>query len=357
MPPGKTAGVAQVTAQWRIAIKCGGKISGTAEPFWAPWSVTIGDVAKLAGVSASTVSRVINKSAPISEKTTGRIYRAMEELKYVPNDIARSFASGSARAIAIAVNASDTRSYANRFFNNTVFGIETAAHRRGYNFIITSANDGRGGVGSLEKLILSKKIDGLVLPVSLLRSSIVKIVEDMSFPFVVLGRVKHAGGRLSWVDIANEQAGANAVRYFLGKGYRRIGFLTRGDKELFTRDRLDGYRAELSRSGLSPNADGGSVFTVFFRIILPLASPAIASVSIFNFLTAWEEFTWAMTVINDNAKRTLPIAISGFFGQHQFTQWGYVFAMSVASLMPVLIVFILCQKYFVSGLQAGGLKG
>ena len=104
-------------------------------------------------------------------------------------------------------------------------------------------------------------------------------------------------------------------------------------------------------------ADGGSVFTVFFRIILPLSSPAIASVSIFNFLTSWEEFTWAMTVINDNAKRTLPIAISGFFGQHQFTQWGYVFAMSMASLVPVLIVFICCQKFFVSGLQAGGLKG
>ena len=104
-------------------------------------------------------------------------------------------------------------------------------------------------------------------------------------------------------------------------------------------------------------ADGGSVFTVFFRIILPLSSPAIASVSIFNFLTSWEEFTWAMTVINDNAKRTLPIAISGFFVQHQFTQWGYVFAMSMASLVPVLIVFICCQKFFVSGLQAGGLKG
>lgn len=103
-------------------------------------------------------------------------------------------------------------------------------------------------------------------------------------------------------------------------------------------------------------ADGGSVFTVFFKIIIPLASPAIASVSIFNFLTAWEEFPWALTVINDNAKRTLPIAISGFFGQHQFTQWGYVFAMSVASLVPVLIVFICFQKYFVSGLQSGGIK-
>lgn len=72
--------------------------------------------------------------------------------------------------------------------------------------------------------------------------------------------------------------------------------------------------------------DGGSVFTVFFKVICPLASPAIASVSIFNFLTAWEEFPWALTVLNDTQKRTLPIAISGFFGQHQFTQWGYVFA-------------------------------
>ena len=62
-------------------------------------SATIRDVAKLAGVSASTVSRVINKSAPISEETSNRIYRAMEELQYVPNDIARSFASGSARAV------------------------------------------------------------------------------------------------------------------------------------------------------------------------------------------------------------------------------------------------------------------
>lgn len=103
--------------------------------------------------------------------------------------------------------------------------------------------------------------------------------------------------------------------------------------------------------------DGGDVFAVFFRIIMPLASPAIASVSIFNFLTAWDEFQWALTVINDNSKRTLPIAISGFFGQHQFTQWGYVFAMSMASLIPVLIIFICCQKYFVSGLQTGGLKG
>ncbi len=103
--------------------------------------------------------------------------------------------------------------------------------------------------------------------------------------------------------------------------------------------------------------DGGSIFTVFFRIVLPLAKAGVASVSIFNFLTAWEEFPWANTVINDNLKRTLPIAISGFFGQHQFTQWGYVFALSCLSLVPILLVFIFCQKFFVSGLTAGSVKG
>lgn len=103
--------------------------------------------------------------------------------------------------------------------------------------------------------------------------------------------------------------------------------------------------------------DGGSVFVVFFHVILPLTKPGIASVSIFNFLTAWEEFPWANTVINDDLKRTLPIAISGFFGQHQFTQWGYVFALSVLSLIPILIVFISCQKFFVAGLTSGSVKG
>ncbi len=103
--------------------------------------------------------------------------------------------------------------------------------------------------------------------------------------------------------------------------------------------------------------DGASVMTVFLRIALPLAAPAIASVSIFNFLTAWEEYPWANTVINDSTLRTLPIAIAGFFGQHQFTQWGYVFAMSALTLVPVVLVFITCQKFFVRGLTAGSVKG
>lgn len=117
---------------------------------------------------------------------------------------------------------------------------------------------------------------------------------------------------------------------------------------------MEGIPGEMTEAA---HIDGASVMTVFTRLALPLASPAIASVSIFNFLTAWEEYPWANTVINDNNLRTLPIAIAGFFGQHQFTQWGYVFAMSVLTLIPVVLVFIFCQKYFVTGLTAGSVKG
>ena len=102
--------------------------------------------------------------------------------------------------------------------------------------------------------------------------------------------------------------------------------------------------------------DGGNLFTVFYRVILPLSKPVIATVSIFNFLTCWEEFPWANTVINDEVKRTIPIAISGFFGQHQFTQWGYVFALSALSLLPILAIYIFGQKYFVEDINEGGVK-
>ncbi len=121
---------------------------------------------------------------------------------------------------------------------------------------------------------------------------------------------------------------------------------------------IKGFMEKIPREILdAAEIDGLSITGTYFRIALPLASTSIASVSIFNFLTAWEEYPWANTVINDNNLRTLPIAITGFFGQHQFTMWGYVFAMSLLSLIPIVIIFILLQKFFVSGLTAGSVKG
>ncbi|MAT45747.1 MAG: ABC transporter permease [Anaerolineaceae bacterium] len=102
--------------------------------------------------------------------------------------------------------------------------------------------------------------------------------------------------------------------------------------------------------------DGGNYLTVFFRMILPLSKPALATVTIFSFMGNWDEFTWALTAIDNPLKRTLPIAIYSFQGQHG-TEWGLVFAAMLIALVPIMVVFLSMQKYFVSGLTTGAFKG
>jgi multiple sugar transport system permease protein len=102
--------------------------------------------------------------------------------------------------------------------------------------------------------------------------------------------------------------------------------------------------------------DGGSYLTIFARIILPLSTPALATVGIFSFMGFWDEFIMALTFIDDPVKRTLPIAIALFQGQHG-TQWGLVFAASLIALIPILIFFFSMQRYFVGGLTTGAFKG
>jgi multiple sugar transport system permease protein len=101
--------------------------------------------------------------------------------------------------------------------------------------------------------------------------------------------------------------------------------------------------------------DGASPWSRYLRLILPLSRPALATVAIFTFLASWDEYVWALTVINDPNKRTLPIAIALFQGQHA-TSWGLVFAASAIAVGPVLALFALFQKQFISNLAAGAVK-
>jgi multiple sugar transport system permease protein len=102
--------------------------------------------------------------------------------------------------------------------------------------------------------------------------------------------------------------------------------------------------------------DGARAWTRFRHLFLPLSKPALATVSIFSFLASWDEFVWALTVINNPDKRTLPIAIALFQGEHS-TSWGLVFAASVIAVVPVILVFVTFQRHFVGGLTAGAVKG
>lgn len=102
--------------------------------------------------------------------------------------------------------------------------------------------------------------------------------------------------------------------------------------------------------------DGGTPFTVFRHVVIPLSRPALATVAVFTFLFSWDEFTWALTAINREDLRTLPIAIATFHSAHQ-TEWSLVFAASLIAVLPVIVAFVLGQRFFIQGLASGGLKG
>ena len=102
--------------------------------------------------------------------------------------------------------------------------------------------------------------------------------------------------------------------------------------------------------------DGASQLQIFLRLVLPLARPAIAVTALFSFMTAWNEFILAATLINDETLFTLPVALQRNVGEHQ-TDWGAFAAGAVVVSVPVMAVFYAMQKHLVGGLTAGSVKG
>lgn len=102
--------------------------------------------------------------------------------------------------------------------------------------------------------------------------------------------------------------------------------------------------------------DGANAWARYWRLAMPLARPALATATIFTFLSSWDEFAWALTIINTPQNRTLPIAIQLFQGQNA-TQWGLVFAASIIAIIPVIVVYLVFQRHFVQGLTSGAVKG
>ncbi len=102
--------------------------------------------------------------------------------------------------------------------------------------------------------------------------------------------------------------------------------------------------------------DGAGPWRAFRSIALPLSKPGLATVTIFSWLAAWDEFTWAITILADKELYTLPIGIR-MLQRAQSTEWGLVFAASLIALAPVLILFVALQRQFVSGAFVGATKG
>ncbi|MFY2557796.1 sugar ABC transporter permease [Corallococcus terminator] len=102
--------------------------------------------------------------------------------------------------------------------------------------------------------------------------------------------------------------------------------------------------------------DGASPFQVFIKVVLPLARPALAVTALFSFMTAWNEFVLAATLINDPTRFTLPVALQRYVGEYK-VEWGKFAACALIVSAPVMALFFALQKHLVGGLTAGGVKG
>jgi N,N'-diacetylchitobiose transport system permease protein len=102
--------------------------------------------------------------------------------------------------------------------------------------------------------------------------------------------------------------------------------------------------------------DGAGRFTTFWKVLFPLVAPGLVATSIFSFITAWNEFVFALTLISDQGSYTMPVALQFFTGQRS-TDWGGIMAAATLMTIPVIAFFLLVQRRMVSGLVAGAVKG
>ncbi len=134
------------------------------------------------------------------------------------------------------------------------------------------------------------------------------------------------------------------ILFYIGTNLAFNTFLLRGF--------FEGIPRELDEAMIM---DGAGAWRRYARLAIPLARPALATSAIFAFLGSWDEYVWAVTILTDDTSRTLPVGIALFAGAHS-TNWGLTFAASTIALIPVLVVFLVFQRQFVSGIMSGAVK-
>lgn len=185
---------------------------------------TVIDVAKRAGVSISTVSYAINGTRPITEETRQRVFRAMDELGYKPNVLARALASKRSRIISLLFPVSKRGLGVTEL--EFVTSATQAAQEHGYNLILWSSE-----LRSLKELLHMTQnglVDGLVMMEVHQNDARIGLLQENNFPFSLIGRCADATG-LWYVDIDFEQTMRVAVQHLLDLGHRRIAYLNQDE--------------------------------------------------------------------------------------------------------------------------------
>jgi multiple sugar transport system permease protein len=116
------------------------------------------------------------------------------------------------------------------------------------------------------------------------------------------------------------------------------------------------FKSLPSALGDAAKIDGCNELQTFYKVYLPLAKPALATLGIYTFIMTWNNFQWPLIIANDETMYTLPVALFSVRNQY-FTQWGLVMAAATVIVMPIILVFLSAQRYFIRGMTLSGMKG
>lgn len=206
---------------------------------------TIHEVAKRAGVGSITVSRVINNSGYISSETRERVEKAIAELDYVPNTLARSLRSRRTQTVGLMVT-----DITNPFFTTLARGVEDAANEAGYTVIFCNTDESAAKEEKYLNVLFQKQVDGLLFVPSQSQASVIQLIQKHGTPVVVLDRrvpdVKVDTVRCDSVDGAYQ-----LTRYLISLGHRQIAIMSGAVGVSTADDRVSGYQKALAEAGIT----------------------------------------------------------------------------------------------------------
>lgn len=202
--------------------------------------VTVRDVARAAGVSAITVSRVVNASGPVNAITRERVEKAIADLRYVPNGMAKSLKSRQTHTLALVLT-----DITNPFWTTVARGVEDTAAARGYHVIVCNTDEDPQKELNYINILVQRRIDGMILAPSSNNTERLDLLSRYDMPCVLIDRhVK--GKKMDIVRGDNAKGGFALTRHLIGLGHRDIAIMS-GPVEVSTASqRLDGYRRALA---------------------------------------------------------------------------------------------------------------
>ena len=205
--------------------------------------ITSMEVAKLAGVSQSAVSRVFTPGASSSKKTNELVRKAAAELGYRPNVLARSLITGKSRMIGLVVAYLD-----NYFYPEALELLSSALQKKGYHVLIFMSGNKEGDIADAVDEILDYQVDGIIAASVSMSSDLAKRCTSAGVPVVLFNRTQD-DDRLSAVTSDNFQGGQKVARFLLAGGHKRIGYIAGWEGASTQRDREKGFTEELVRNG------------------------------------------------------------------------------------------------------------